>query len=221
MNKGYVKLWRKTIDAGWLRNHKLFCFWSWCLMKATYKEHDFVVGCQQVHLMPGEFVFGRKVAALELNMSEQEIRTAVDSMRKRKNLTIKSTNKFSIISITNWDTYQSQEDRINQQINQQLTINQPTTNHKQEGNKGKNTYSDDFNSFWNTYPKKIGKDAAWKAWVKRNGSLPEINIILTALEAQKKADAWTKDKGQFIPNPATWINQGRWMDEVKVEKAGW
>jgi len=138
MQRGYIKVWRKTIDSGWLQNHKLCSFWLWCLLKATHQEYNQIVGCQTVHLMPGEFVFGRKVAAKELKMSEQEIRTLVDSMRKRKNLTIKSTNKFSIISIVNWETYQDQETIDNQQINQPLTNNQPTTNHKQECKELKN-----------------------------------------------------------------------------------
>jgi len=73
------------------------------------------------------------------------------------------------------------------------------------------TENKSFDSFWMNYPKKIGKGAAEKAWKKYN---PPIAIVLTAIESQKKTDQWSKDKGQFIPNPATWINQKRWEDEV-------
>ena len=38
---------------------------------------------------------------------------------------------------------------------------------------------------------------------------------MAALEAQKKSEDWLKDKGQFIPYPTTWLNQGRWEDEVE------
>ena len=41
----------------------------------------------------------------------------------------------------------------------------------------------------------------------------ELEISLSALENQKKSEQWTKDRGQFIPNPATWLNQQRWLDE--------
>lgn len=74
-------------------------------------------------------------------------------------------------------------------------------------------YGDSFLTFWKTYPKKIGKDAAWRAWKNRNGSRPEIEIILKAITAQSQSEQWRKESGQFIPNPATWINQGRWEDE--------
>jgi hypothetical protein len=224
MYRGYIKVWRKIADAGWLKNHKLCAFWLWCMIKASHKELDQIVGSQTVHLIPGDFIFGRKKAAVELDMSEQEIRTILIFLKKSKNLTIKSTNKFSIISIINWNTYQGEEIEINQQINTPLTSNQPTTNQPLTTNKNekhlkhlKNTYTSDFLSFWDVYPRKVGKDAAWKAWKNRNGSLPEINIIITAIENQKNSDQWLKDSGQYIPNPATWINQGRWEDELVGE----
>ena len=67
--------------------------------------------------------------------------------------------------------------------------------------------------FWPAYPKKVGKPAAEKAWARAriNG---EFEAVMAALEAQKQSEQWRRDKGQFIPNPATWINQRRWEDEI-------
>ncbi len=127
MNRGYVNLWRKSLDSGWIRNHKLWAFWSWCLLKATHKQYDAIVGLQRVHLKSGQFIFGRRQASIETGLSEQEVRTIIDFLKKAGNLTIKTTNKFSIISIINWNTYQSREMQTNQQTNQQLTNNQPHT----------------------------------------------------------------------------------------------
>jgi hypothetical protein len=73
-------------------------------------------------------------------------------------------------------------------------------------------YSKRFLLFWETYPRKVGKKAAFNAWqrAKING---KIDDILKAVETQKTSEQWTKEGGQFIPNPATWLNQGRWEDE--------
>ena len=101
-------------------------------MEATHREYDQIVGCQNIHLMPGEFIFGRKVASDELNMSERSIRTLLDFLRKSGNVTIKTTNKFSIVTIVNWNTYQKEENTNDQQNDQPLTSNRPTTDHKQE-----------------------------------------------------------------------------------------
>lgn len=74
-----------------------------------------------------------------------------------------------------------------------------------------------FDQFWKLYPKKVGKKAAQKAWhlARVNGQLSQI---LTAIELQKKSAQWNEESGRFIPNPATWINQGRWMDEPVKER---
>ncbi len=73
-----------------------------------------------------------------------------------------------------------------------------------------------FMMFWEVYPKKVGRKAAYKAWLKAKDK-PSIEKILSSLEAQKKSDQWKKESGKYIPNPATWINDGRWDDEVKEE----
>ena len=77
-----------------------------------------------------------------------------------------------------------------------------------------------FDAFYQAYPVKKGRATAVKAWgkIKMDGQLYER--IMVALEAQKKMPQWTKDGGQFIPHPASWLNQERWEDEVKVQGQG-
>lgn len=69
-----------------------------------------------------------------------------------------------------------------------------------------------FEEFWKAYPKKVGKDAAKKSFDKRRPSKAVLQEMLVSIEDQRKTDQWRKDGGQFIPNPATWLNQGRWKD---------
>ena len=79
-------------------------------------------------------------------------------------------------------------------------------------------YSDEFESFWQAYPKKTGKGVAWESWKKRKSPIPEISQVLKSIEDNKKSHAWEKDGGQFIPMPSTWINQRRWDDEVSYAR---
>lgn len=207
MNNGWIKIWRKSLENGWLRNHKLWTFWCWCLLKATHKEHYQIVGYQSVRLMPGEFIFGRKASSKELNMSEQEIRTAVDSMRKRKNLTIKSTNKYSIITILNWDSYQSDTININQQTNQPLTSKQPATNHKQECKKEKKEKKeiiyptlDEAKAFFkeNGY-KESAAEAAWKYYLEANWHNRDGKKVLNWKQTFR--GVWFKDENKALSLP--------------------
>lgn len=70
-----------------------------------------------------------------------------------------------------------------------------------------------FELFWLAYPSKVGKIAAKKTFEKLDPDDALIGQMLAALKEQTASDRWTKDGGQFIPNPATWLNQGRWQDE--------
>lgn len=67
-----------------------------------------------------------------------------------------------------------------------------------------------FTEFWKAYPRKVGKGAAQKSWDKLK---PDLDQVLAALAWQTKQESWTKDRGQFIPNPGTYLNQKRWEDE--------
>jgi len=74
-----------------------------------------------------------------------------------------------------------------------------------------------FGSFWQEYPRKVAKQAALKAWEKTAAIRPPLAEILSALEVQKSSAQWTREGGRFIPHPATWLNQGRWDDEIQDE----
>ena len=70
-----------------------------------------------------------------------------------------------------------------------------------------------FDKFWMAYPKKVGKFDAKRSFDKRKIDDELLELILKAVARQSGSDAWRKDGGQFIPNPSTWLNQGRWEDE--------
>lgn len=73
----------------------------------------------------------------------------------------------------------------------------------------------DFETFWQAYPNKTGKDKAWEVWKSQKNTLrrPPLAMVLTVIARAKQSRKWMKDDGEYIPNPATWLNQGRWDDE--------
>ena len=79
---------------------------------------------------------------------------------------------------------------------------------------------DDFAAFWKHYPKKVAKPQAIKAWNKVKPTGQTIADLMAGLERQKSSSDWLKDGGQFIPHPATWLNQRRWEDEPAGNATG-
>lgn len=76
-----------------------------------------------------------------------------------------------------------------------------------------------FTEFWQAYPKKVGKASCLKAWKKLKPTTELFDHIMTSLGSQKHSEQWQREGGRFIPNPLTWLNQGRWDDEP-VETSG-
>ena len=74
-----------------------------------------------------------------------------------------------------------------------------------------------FEKFWQAYPKKVGKGYAQECFKKIKPSRKLLDTMLEAIAKQKKSDMWKRDKGQYIPNPSTWLNQKRWEDDLGGE----
>jgi len=103
-------------------------------------------------------------------------------------------------------------DKVRVEVEEEVEVDKKK---KKEKKVKDSVYAPSFERFWEAYPKKIGKGAALRAFkaVKQVNDL--LPVILTAVERQKQSEQWRKDNGQFIPNPTTWLNQGRWEDEVE------
>jgi len=75
------------------------------------------------------------------------------------------------------------------------------------------SYSNKFEDFWKLYPKKTGKKFAYTCYQKARMS---NDILLPAVKEQIRSKQWQRG---YVPNPSTWLNQGRWDDEVMEEKS--
>jgi len=71
-----------------------------------------------------------------------------------------------------------------------------------------------FERFWKAYPKKVGKGGAEKSFAKYKPDDQLTETMIRAIEAQKMSRQW---KEGYIPNPQTWLNQKRWLDEMDEE----
>jgi hypothetical protein len=73
--------------------------------------------------------------------------------------------------------------------------------------------SEMFNHFWTAYPKKRSKGDAVKAWNKLKIDNLLCTLIMNKLDDAKNSHDWTKEGGQYIPYPASWLNAKGWEDE--------
>jgi len=188
---GWIKLHRSTLEWEWFKDHKTSHVFNYCLMKANFKEGKF----QGKTIPAGSFVTGRKVMAVETGLSEQEIRTAIFKLKSTSNLTIKSTSKYSIISIVNWSLYQDDQPTTAHESNQRATTIEEG---KKEKNKEYNFAQDVLQAWMQAYPKvdiqaEIKKAMAWEASNPRKAKKDKRRFMNNWLANAKPSPAKPKD----------------------------
>jgi hypothetical protein len=104
-----------------------------------------------------------------------------------------------------------------------LTVGREGKGGEGKGKEGKvkdtRACADQFEIFYNAYPKKRSKGQAEKAWNKINPSEQLLATMLAKIERAKTSEDWQKDNGRFIPHPATWLNAKGWEDEISTPKS--
>lgn len=120
MADAFIKLHRKMMEWEWYKDTNTFVLFIHCLLIANWKDGRFMG-----HSVPrGSFVSSYAQLAEQTNLSVQNVRTAINHLKSTGELTIKSTTKFSVFTVVNYNRYQDD----NRQANKQLTSDQQTTN---------------------------------------------------------------------------------------------
>lgn len=143
MQNGWISLHRKIKDSAVYSDSDLLKLWIHCLLKATHTHYEQLVGNTVVKLEPGQFVTGRDALAEEFNKGVPTTKkcSAISLWRRLKilekleMLNIKTTNKYSVVTVIKWNEYQDSEQQVNnkrttdeQQVNTNNNINNSNNN---------------------------------------------------------------------------------------------
>lgn len=213
MSQGWIKFHRSILEWEWYLEPNTLRLFIHLLLKANRAPGKYM----GIDLEPGQLITGRKQLSNELRMSEREIRTSLNRLKSTSSLTIKTTNKFSLITICKYADYQSTENnkRPTERPTERPTNDQQTTTNKNI-RINKNEIYGIFEDFRKRYPgTKRGVQIELDNFLKKNP--PEaVHLLLIGLEREiQDKDRRTK-AGDFCPswkNLSTWINQKCWDQE--------
>jgi biotin operon repressor len=135
MDKGFVKFHRKIHKWEWYTDSNTFHLFFHCITCANYEPKQW----KGITVKRGQFVTGRRKLSAETGLTEQEIRTAIKKLKATNEIEVQSTNKYSIITVKNYELYQNSNQQINQQPNQQTTSRKPTITTRQQNRYQKST----------------------------------------------------------------------------------
>jgi len=99
------------------------------------------------------------------------------------------------------------------QVDRQTSPNPSPSNRKEPSSKPSNTLAQqverDFNEFWETYPRRVGKAAAKRAYIAARKAVEGQTILHGTWRLRDDPNRVEA----FTPHPATWLNRGGWDDD--------
>lgn len=234
VGEDYVRLHRKLIDWQFFKNGTVLKFWIYLLLKVTHKNCYDGFGNK---LVPGQLSTGIPEMAKGSRLTPSQVRTSIKHLIFSRQISRLNTNRCSIITITNWHEYQSDdrpvssqiagrsqaetfnyEDNLNSNISNINNINNIIIKNKEKKEKKKNKKKNFIPTleklYQDWYPRKEGKTKGLKV----------LGIQITSLESLKRferavknyAAAYKNEDKKYIKLFSTFCNKDVWVDWVDV-----
>lgn len=217
---GWIKLHRKFQEWEWYQNANTMRVFVHVLLNANHQPKRW----QGILIERGQVLTSREHLAGDLKLTVMQVRTALKHLENTREVTIKTTKRYTLITLDNYNAYQCHDDESNQQSNQDLTNKEPTGNQQVTTNKNvrkeecKNTLSPsaleiDFEEAWTAYGKKGSKKTSFGYWKKLSQAYrDQIKLRIPLYVGDQEAPKFQKDFNGWI-NPT----HKRWQNALKSE----
>ncbi|MEL6362835.1 MAG: hypothetical protein AAFR21_17315 [Pseudomonadota bacterium] len=215
---GYIRHHRSTFD------HPCFAdepftereAWVWMIMEASYKPRVKRTGRHVANLERGQFSASVRFLAEKWGWTKSKVHRFLERLKNRDMIGTETGTGMMVLTISNYDIYQEPERNLGTAGGQQpgQSWDSSGTNLKKDNkyiiNNPPISPKGDFDEFWSSVPKKVGKVAAEKAYRKALRGA-DSQTLLDAMKLYAKTREGQDH--QYTVHPATWLNQGRWQDE--------
>ena len=148
--EGWIKLHRKLISWEWYNDINISRLFIHLLLTANHKENKW----QGNIIKEGEKITSREHLSQETGLTKMQVRLALSKLKSTSEITIKTTNRYSLIKINNWKSYQQD----NQQHIKQITNKQPADNQQITTNKNDKNVKNDKNIVINNNKQSFGNN---------------------------------------------------------------
>ena len=147
--EGWIKLYRKLIENPIFLKPELLQLFIYCLLKANHEPQKIIFNGQEMEIKIGQFITGRDVMAKDLKQNPITTYKRLKVLKNLQILNIKSNNNFSVVTVLNWELYQSEEMKRNSKRNNKGTTREQQGNTYKNDKNEKNIYNVIFDH-WNS-----------------------------------------------------------------------
>ncbi|MCK5608258.1 hypothetical protein KAR91_40630 [Candidatus Pacearchaeota archaeon] len=214
MNSTWIKSYRKIKDWRYYKVDGYVLLWMHLLLSAHHDEKSIYDGYGN-EIKKGQFSTGRNKLSRETGLTASKVERTLSVLEREGQIGQQKNNKCRIITITNWEIYQS--------VNIKRTSNEHQANIKRTQNKNeknekneKNIYINHFEELYKKYPRKVGKARGIEMCQKKIRSKKDFEDFTKAVENYKKHCIVKEKETNFILHFSTFVNT-RWLDWVEPD----
>lgn len=123
--KGYIKIHRKFRDWEWYSEPVVKDVFLHLLITASWEDSRY----KGHEIKAGQTIITVSGLASELGVSTRQVRTAIEKLESTGEITRKTTNRFTVVTVENWSLYQADYDDDGKQMtNKRQTDDKQMTN---------------------------------------------------------------------------------------------
>lgn len=183
--EGWIKIHRKFLDWQWFQKPEAVQLFIYMLLKANYKDGNW----QGHEIKKGQFITSAQTISNDTKLSLQVVRTLLKKFELTNEIIVKSTNKFTMLTICKYECYQDESNATNKQ----LTNKQQTTNKQLTTNK-------------NDKKEKNEKEVILDSWIEYRKSAKKTLTQQSIKSILVKMENYTNEQCKFVINKS--IEQG-------------
>lgn len=110
--KGYIKIHRKFRDWEWYSEPVVKDVFLHLLITASWEDSRY----KGHEIKAGQTIITVSGLASELGVSTRQVRTAIEKLESTGEITRKTTNRFTVVTVENWSLYQADYDDDDKQM---------------------------------------------------------------------------------------------------------
>lgn len=148
MKRGYIRLYRKIEDWSWYDDSNTFRVFIFLLIHANFQDKLFL----DTIIKRGSLATSYQTIAGRLNLTYKQVRTAIEHLKKTKNVSVSRLGNYLVITIINYDMYQSDKADLKalkrqSKGNQRAIKGQQLNNYNNDNNDNRNYSNNKDHSF--------------------------------------------------------------------------
>ncbi len=153
--EGWIRIHRKLIEASWFSKSEYVHLWLYLLLKANHQDKEVFIGNEKVLVRRGQLLTSRHKLSEVVHVQENKIYRILKCFENEHQVEQQKTSRYTVITILNYDTYQKNEQVVEQQMNSERTADEQPMN---TNNNDNNIYL----FLFNKYKEQIEKENANK-----------------------------------------------------------